>query len=114
MNKKKEMKSIVKEIEECKKQLKESQRAVGEYQKIINQKEKQLAMLVDTKDSDISMTDHAVIRMLERHYEFMEVIYNIREDTINKLKSHIEVGAKRVTIDGIVYVIEDNTIVTII
>ncbi len=71
-----------------------------------------LERLLDFKAKEITVTDHAFVRYLERVLD-LDIIELKRKLLSDELKSMIETGADKVTKDGITYVIRDKTIVTI-
>lgn len=63
--------------------------------------------------SDVRVSDHALLRYIERvnGIDFDDARRSILTPTVVEA---IRAGAKRVRVDGMVYIIKDKTIVTII
>jgi hypothetical protein len=60
----------------------------------------------------INVTDHALVRWLERQHGADLRAY--REAIAQTVKDAVNVGASKVTIDGMTYVLEKNNVVTVV
>jgi len=58
------------------------------------------------------VSDHAVLRYLERSLEIP--VDKVREKLLSLTRSAIEAGAASVKVDGLRFVIQDKTVVTVI
>lgn len=60
----------------------------------------------------INVTDHALVRWLERKHG--ADLRGYREEIAQTVKDAVSVGASKVTINGLTFVLEKNNVVTVV
>ncbi len=92
----------------------ELQRAISSKYKSIANMQNEITHLIDSitvKKSIITVSDHAIIRYLERKFNLD--IEAIREEILTPERlSAIKAGATKIKTDGIDFIIRDNVVVT--
>lgn len=84
-----------------------------ELSKLENEYKSLIAFLESPAFIDPIVSEHAVVRYLERHYNID--IDKIRDEILtDSVKSYIKAGAKAINVNGMSFKVEDNVITTVI
>ena len=102
----------LKRIKEQKAQLTAQQVKLNDEQREVKKRVTDMTQALSEKNRRPKITDHALIRYLERVYGFD--LEQVREDLMtDDVKSAIKMGAKSVKVDGYTLVVKDYAVVTI-
>lgn len=100
-------------IKQLQQELGEDKVQAKHFQQLCSRKTIELNKLVAelVEPSAIAVSDHAILRFLERKYNLD--VSSIREGILTKdVKTAIEKGATKFKVDGIDFIIKNNVIVT--
>ncbi len=98
-----------KEIPSAKKSAAGAQRRISELEAEAKKLERELSAYAE----DVRVSDHAVLRYIERVLGFD--VGKIRKDILTpEREGFIRAGASKININGVVFVVKDKTIVTTI
>lgn len=103
------LKSVSKEIEELRDTVKAGQKKLS----FLENEERELTKFLNTPAENIGVSDHALLRYLERKYGFNFDNYRAEILTPDRI-SMIKNGANTISVDGVKLKIEKNTVVTVI
>ncbi len=110
LEKKKRLQQLVSsEIPKAKTLAATAQRALSDLER----EAKTLDIELTAKPGDVRVSDHALVRYLERVMKFD--IEAVRKQILTPEREHyIRAGASRIIVDGVQFVVRDKTIVTTI
>lgn len=108
-NKRIELNRVSKEINELEPRVKSEQRRLSN----LKARQIELTELLNTPSENVGVSDHALIRYLERKYGFDFTDYRNEILTPERI-SAIKSGAESISVNGVKMKIQNNTVVTVI
>ena len=109
MSPKEELKQVTKQIEDLSLETSAMQKRIAH----LRARQTELTVLLNKPKEKITLSDHALVRYLERKYGFDFTQYReeiLTESVISSIKS----GAQSITVDGMKMKVEGKVIVTVI
>ncbi len=105
-----ELKDLTAKIDELKTTVAQSQRALSVAE---NRQKVLVHELAPRQKNGVNVSDHALIRYLERRFKLD--LDGLRAEILTPERiSAIKAGAGRISVDGLKFIVKDNTIVTVV